>query len=762
MTRVRVGFIFRGGRRLGVGCTSMQARLPTSREEATTGAVLPATVAAGALIAQQVVGKATRDALFLSHFPVVRLPLATTAGAILSVLVVLGSAALFARRSPARVVRVAFVLNALALAGEWALSLSSEVAAALVVYGHTAALGATLVSAFWSVVNEAFDPHAARRVIGRIGGGAALGGLIGGAVAWSLARHVPVASMLLVMSALNLVCAWGAGAIPPAVRDSHDAASRPRPSGLTALYDTPYLKALAVLVLLAATAQSLLDYAMSVEATQAYGRGAELLAFFAIFQTVVGLVSFLLQTAATEIAFERLGLGGTLALMPGSVVALGALSAAWPSLVTVAVQRVADSVLRASLFRSAYEVLFTPVPNALKRPTKALIDVGFDRIGMVVGSGVTLAVVALFPVDGTRAVTLAAVGASAAMIVVVVRVHRGYVATLADRLRTGVVHVEDVTSLDATTRETVSRTLQTLDRRTLLAELAAMRERERAGGSAASPEAGPAAFDAGAGAFADIPDAVRGADDDPVVAITAELRSRDAATARRALAASAERLPLLAAHVIELLGREELARAATIALQPHAEAIAGQLVDALLDAGRPPAARRRVARLLGRTSSQRAADGLVLALTTSAPDVRLAAARALLEQHHRTPALRLDRDAILAEATRAAQEAHTELTFDLLVLAHPREPIELARDALRTTDRYLRGVALEYLDMVLAPELRAKLAPLLEQAQAHEPEVPPPPRSVRPKEQVVSELLQSKDTIELSLAELRKPDADGG
>lgn len=56
-------------------------------------------VAAGALVAQQVAGKATRDALFLSTFHVSSLPLAMIASAIVSALAVLGFSAALARRS---------------------------------------------------------------------------------------------------------------------------------------------------------------------------------------------------------------------------------------------------------------------------------------------------------------------------------------------------------------------------------------------------------------------------------------------------------------------------------------------------------------------------------------------------------------------------------------------------------------------------------------------------------------------------------------
>ena len=91
----------------------MQHTRGTSPRPAVTAAML----AAGALIAQQVVGKATRDALFLSSFHVSSLPLVMIASAVTSSLAVLGFSAALGRRSPARVVPLALAGGTVLLIG---------------------------------------------------------------------------------------------------------------------------------------------------------------------------------------------------------------------------------------------------------------------------------------------------------------------------------------------------------------------------------------------------------------------------------------------------------------------------------------------------------------------------------------------------------------------------------------------------------------------------------------------------------------------
>src|SRR6185436_12262581 len=52
--------------------------------------------------------------------------------------------------------------------------------------------------------------------------------------------------------------------------------------------------------------------------------------------------------------------------------------------------------------------------------------------------------------------------------------------------------------------------------------------------------------------------------------------------------------------------------------------------------------------------------------------------------------------------------------FTVLGLALPPEPLRIALHAVQTDDPELRGTALEYLESILPPDVRAQLWPLLE------------------------------------------------
>src|SRR5262245_20405637 len=274
--------------------------------EAQSPAALGAFAGALFMLAAHVASKATRDALFLSQFPVTDLPRAMIAAALVSLLSAVAMSRLLARFGPFRVVPAAFVLSALLFAGEWLLLGVAPGLATLALYLHSASFGALLVSGFWSVANERFGPHAGKRTFARIGSFAALGGVAGGVLAGRLSELLGVPAMLLVLSLLHLGCAaaiFGVG--------SGRAASAPlepdETSVLRRLRERPLLLQMGALVGVLAIVDALLDYALKSEASSGLAGREELIRFFAIFYTCAGLVGFALQASLGPRVLRWLG-----------------------------------------------------------------------------------------------------------------------------------------------------------------------------------------------------------------------------------------------------------------------------------------------------------------------------------------------------------------------------------------------------------------------------------------------------------------------
>ena len=154
------------------------------------------------------------------------------------------------------------------------------------------------------------------------------------------------------------------------------------------LLRNPHLRNVALVVLLGAVTEALLDFQFKAHASERFVSGAPLLGAFAAFHTGMGVLSLLLQATLSRAALRQLGIAGTLALRP-LLTGLAALSGALaPRLATATFARGAHESLTNSLFRSAYELLYTPVPEGEKRRVKAVVDVSIDKAGALLGSAV--------------------------------------------------------------------------------------------------------------------------------------------------------------------------------------------------------------------------------------------------------------------------------------------------------------------------------------------------------------------------------------
>ncbi|HEY8196899.1 MAG TPA: hypothetical protein VIG04_07975, partial [Gemmatimonadales bacterium] len=260
------------------------------RSAADRRAAAAAAAASTIIITLQLAGKSTRDALFLSTFRVGALPPMVISAAVLSLVLTIGLTRLMARTRPGQVMPRLFLLSGVLLLAEWMLAAQSRPAAAVLVYLHFTGVGALLVSGFWAIVNERFDPSTARRTIGQITAGGSLGGLLGGLLPERVGAVLPLTAMLPILAILHFLAAGLVmGVEHGGQRDSSSPEvsddSGPMLTAARILRNSTYLMGLALLVVFASTAEGMLDYVFKARATAAVPTGEELLRLFAAFYT---------------------------------------------------------------------------------------------------------------------------------------------------------------------------------------------------------------------------------------------------------------------------------------------------------------------------------------------------------------------------------------------------------------------------------------------------------------------------------------------
>jgi hypothetical protein len=724
-------------------------------------AVVAAAAAGTVMIAFQIAGKATRDALFLSSFGVAALPAMVIAAAVVSAVVSVLLARVMARSRPSRLVPRLFALSALLLLAEWGLALQTRRPAAVLLYLHSTALGALLVSGFWAIVNERFDPRTARRTISHITVGGSLGGLLGGLFSERVGATLSLTTMLPILAGLHflsagLVLGVDHGATHQTPAEEPFLGAEPQPGAAGILRASPYLLGLVLLVALTSAAEGVLDYVFKARATSATRSGEELLRLFAAFYTLTALLGISIQVTTLRRVLGRLGIARSAALLPAGV-SLGAVGAFLvPGLIPVTLARGAEVVLRNSIFRAAYELLFTPISPREKRTTKLLIDVGAARVGDVAG-GALIAVALLLTGAAAGKILLGlTVALSLGALAVARRLHLGYVAALEGSLQRRAGEVPDPLQDEG------SALLQTIGG----FDLSGIRQRPGfASVSAGVPQAKPAP--------APSPTS-------PASSLRRSFTSGNAEEIQRTLATEPI-TPDLIEPAIELLAWDEVAPQAIRALRAVARTETATFVRHLLDPAEDFAIRRRLVTVLAASRSPQAFQGLFEAMRDRRFEVRFRAARALAYLAGEIPRLQIDRDRVFdvvlremavergiwetrqlidlpdddtspmeAEVLRGRTSRSLEHLFTLLSLVLPPETIRLAFHSLHTDDRHLRGTALEYLETVLPEPVWQKLWLFLDEGEVR------PTRPGRSSGQARQELLASQESIVLALAEIRR------
>lgn len=695
-------------------------------QDLTRGAVLTATAVAVGMIAQQLVSKALRDALFLGNFPATALPRVMTGASILSVLLVLIVARAFRRIAPGKLVPVMFAASALLFTTEWMLSGPYPQIASVVLYIHTTSFGAVVISGFWSVVNERFDPYTARRVIGRVGGGATLGGVLGGLAAWQGASRYSISTMLLVVAAVNLACGIGVWRLGRGSRVSSPR-EEPETSALAVFEETPYLRQLAILVGVAALGAAGIEYVFKAAAAQNYGDSEDLVSFFALFYLGVGVATFALQNFAATAVLRWFGITPALASYPTALLGLSGLALLFPGLAVLTLLRGSGAVLESSLYRSGYELLYTPLGPEKKRPTKAVIDVGGDKLGAAAGSALAVFVVGLTPDWASTVLLAVAMGCAGLALALTRSLYRGYMQVLSDNLSRGSLRTEDLSLEDPGVRRQVEMTLAALERQRVLESSARPRDSEEARppprhrNPLAEPRSEPV---------------LPLSDPDGELRALAALRSGEPDRVAWVLRRHQPLPPTWAGFVVELLGHEACRPYAQEALRRVAPVHLGLLSDVLLNRRASLEMRRCIPRLLGSVATRKSALILRAGFDAEPLEMRYRSAAAfnrvvrknaelapIPEEMFSAASRELDRcrltwspGALRADAEPGTRsEAGYALAFcvELLATVLPREPFLLAVDAMLADEKSRRGTGLEYLENVFPPDLKARLMPLL-------------------------------------------------
>ena len=443
------------------------------------------------LIAGHTILETARDALFLSTLPASRLTWVYIALAAFG-LVVPAYNSRFVRSLGRRNALVFTLMIAASGTVLWHFQASGAVLA-YGLYVWSGLLGTVLIVQFWMFSGRLFTVAQGKRLFPGIASGGVLGAVTGGVVASAalelLMQAGPafaVAHLLLVAAAFFLGTAILLTTIPT---DDHGAAfSKPSTEavglagGFAVLKEHPYVRSIAAFVAMSTITVLTTDYLFKYVA-KATLSAAELGPFFARYYAVINAVALVMQLVIAHKIVQRVGVVAALALLPLLLVTGGASILVLGSVVTmVLVTKGADGALRHSLHRVASELLYLPLPDAVRDRSKSLIDAVFVRGAQALIAGVILGL-SYFGLDSVRVFASMVALFAGAWLLLTIRMKGGYLNLFRDGLGRGTIdprllRVED---LDLDSVESVMAALSSTDASRVIAAIELLKKAGRAG-----------------------------------------------------------------------------------------------------------------------------------------------------------------------------------------------------------------------------------------------------------------------------------------
>ena len=344
-------------------------------------------------MASSVASKAARDALFLDRYRAIDLPyvdiaIAFLVGVAASVYLWIG------HRTNLRNLLVGSILffaaNAIVF-WTWAASSVTESGALFIaIYIWVGVFSVLAPSQVWTLANYVMTTREAKRSFGFIGSGAILGWIVGGLATRTAVSRYGTESMLALVAASLMVCALLVVMIwrnrPDYVGNDLPATGTDSDSGtlfgsLALVRESPYLRAIAALVLISALTTTVAGWQFKAIAKAAIPGTDELAMFFGTFNMIAGVMSLILQLLLTGRVLRTAGVGAALFIVPTAMM-MGSLGVfLLGTLVAAAALKASDQVLRYSIDKATTELLYLPVPAAHTFRVKSFIDTVVYRVG---------------------------------------------------------------------------------------------------------------------------------------------------------------------------------------------------------------------------------------------------------------------------------------------------------------------------------------------------------------------------------------------
>ena len=417
-------------------------------------------------------GRTVRDTLFLSRYSLAALPWMFVVYGVVSALSTVLYSRIADRISRQRLIVASSCVGIATYLATWGVVRARATWIYPAFYVWADIVANLFIVQFWTLANDLHDARSAKRLFGTIGSARLLASVAVGVGTGAVVRAIGTEQLLFVLAALMV--GFGALAVPlsrePRAERATRAGAQPRRVGPPPrVLADPYVRSLAIILLVAFTALNIGDYQFKAIARATYHED-QLAQFFSLFYAAAGALAFVFQIVATPRILSRLGVGWGMATMPAVFGPAAAALLAVPKLAVATVMKFGDNGFQFTIQETTFQALYVPFPAQVKVRTRAFLEAVVKPLGYgLAGAAVIVFVPVLRHSWLLSWVTLPFVAAWFAMIPLVRRRYlRQLEATLSAR---GALALDHEYLLDSSGRRALLRTLETGDKRQVLIAL---------------------------------------------------------------------------------------------------------------------------------------------------------------------------------------------------------------------------------------------------------------------------------------------------
>lgn len=398
--------------------------------------------------------KPARDALFLVNLNPDHLPYVYILTAVVAAPVTAAYARAGLKYRLDRLILVTTGILSLQLVVMWWLLSIQQDWVFFLFYSWVGVAAGLTTSQFWLVANTVFDAVEAKRLFPILGLGGIAGAFMGGELtSWLVgSMHIETRNLLLVGLFVLLIAGvisrvvWRKQSSPWSINaedeDTRDGSGNSW-AVLPVILRSKHLLLTVGIISLTVMTSSFIDFQFKSFSWEAFSDPDELTSFLGRFYGRMSLLSFIVQGLLATRLIRWLGAGSVLFVLPMTLALSAGVMFVIPGLMAAMIMRGSDISLKYSLDKTSRELLFLPIPFALKKRTKIFLDMLVDRWARGL-AGVLLVLLTAVLGLGQQSIAVVTAGLLVVWLILAFFMRREYVNSFRTALKRGEIDVRQM------------------------------------------------------------------------------------------------------------------------------------------------------------------------------------------------------------------------------------------------------------------------------------------------------------------------------